>query len=383
LLSAQILFQYRLPSDAVIDSAHATGRAADRVERLRAAAAAAGLDAYLATSDESIAYLTGFRPLQLERFFGVLVRADAAAVIVPLLDEGQVATAPKSLERRSYTAASDGIPELLDALGGARTVGVEEDHVIFARTRALAAAGVEPVPAASILAGLRARKDAAEIEQVRAACALVEEALTAVFAELRPGDVEREVNARVESRLRERGATDAHPLILFGESAANPHGQPGPRELRAGDIVCADLSACFDGYWGDLTRCAVVGPASEWARATWAVVRDAQAAAIAVCRPGTPARDVDAAQRRIVEAHPELGACLHGAGHAIGMAIHEPPFLVPRTETPLEAGMILTVEPGLYLPGVGGIRLEDDVVVGPDGPQLLSTLPLELVELPV
>jgi Xaa-Pro dipeptidase len=109
-------------------------------------------------------------------------------------------------------------------------------------------------------------------------------------------------------------------------------------------------------------------------------VREAQAAAIAACRPGVPAREIDAAQRRIVEARPELGACLHGAGHAIGLAIHEPPFLVPRTEAPLEQGMVLTIEPGLYQPGVGGIRLEDDVVVGREGPRILSTLPLELVE---
>jgi Xaa-Pro dipeptidase len=189
------------------------------------------------------------------------------------------------------------------------------------------------------------------------------------------------VNARIESRLRERGATDAHPLILFGENAANPHGNPGTRELRRGDVVCADVSACLDGYWGDLTRCATVGSASEWARAAWEVVREAQAAAVDACRPTVPARDVDAAQRRIVEGRPDLGQCLHGAGHAIGLALHEPPFLVPRTDTPLEEGMIFTIEPGLYRPGTGGIRLEDDVLVRADGPELLSSLPLDLVEL--
>jgi len=349
---------------------------------VRAAAAEAGLDAYVATSDESIAYLTGFRPLQLERFFGVVLRESGAAVVVPKLDEGQIAGASASLERISYEAASDGIPELVAALGGARSVGVEEDHIVLARTLALENRGVAPVPAGSILASLRARKDAAEVEQIRRACELVEVGLEQMFAELRLGDTEQAVNARVEGRLREHGATDSHPLILFGENAANPHAQPGIRKLRAGDVVCADLSACLDGYWGDLTRCATVGPAGDWARATWAVVREAQAAAIEACRAGVPARDLDAAQRRIVEAAPELGQCLHGAGHAIGLALHEPPFLVPRTETPLEVGMVFTIEPGLYQHGTGGIRLEDDVLVGPDGPQILSTLPLELVELP-
>jgi Xaa-Pro dipeptidase len=358
-------------------------RAVDaRLDDVRAAAAEAGLDAYLVTSDESIAYLTGFRPLQLERFFGVVVTESGGAVVVPKLDEGQITGAPAALERISYEAASDGIPELAAALGGARSVGVEEDHIVLARTRALEERAIAPVPAGSILASLRARKDAAEIEKIRRACQLVEVGLEEMFAELRLGDEERAVNARVESRLREQGATDSHPLILFGENAANPHAQPGIRKLRAGDVVCADLSACLDGYWGDLTRCATVGPAGDWARAAWAVVRDAQAAAIEACRAGVPARDVDAAQRRIVEAAPELGQCIHGAGHAIGLALHEPPFLVPRTETPLEVGMVFTIEPGLYQHGTGGIRLEDDVLVGPDGPQILSTLPLDLVELP-
>jgi Xaa-Pro dipeptidase len=145
--------------------------------------------------------------------------------------------------------------------------------------------------------------------------------------------------------------------------------------------VCADLSACLDGYWGDLTRCATAGPASDWATRAWQVVLDAQRAAIAAAQPGVPARDVDHAQRQIVEAANGLGACLHGAGHAVGLSIHEPPFLVPRADEPLVEGSVLTIEPGIYKRGVGGIRLEDDVVVRPGGPKVLSTLPLELVQL--
>jgi len=357
--------------------------AAERVERLRLATAAAGLDACLVTSDESIAYITGFRPLQLERLFAVVIRAgDGGAVVVPRLDEGQLDGAPEALPPVTYEAASDGIPELVSTLDGARHVGVEEYHLVFGRAQALAQRGLELQPAGSVVMGLRTRKDEREIEAVRQACALVETALSRMFDELQPGAVERVVNAGVESWLREQGATDAHPLILFGPDAANPHAEPGPRELAAGDVVCADLSACLDGYWGDLTRCATVASPSDWARSAWEVVRDAQAAAIAACRPGTAGRDVDLAQRRIVEARDDLGDCLHGAGHAIGLAIHEPPFLVPRTDTPLEEGMIFTIEPGLYRAGVGGIRLEDDVVVRAGEPEILSSLPLDLIEIP-
>jgi len=351
-----------------------------RLDRLLERATAINLDAVLITSDESIAYLTGFKPMQLERFFGVVVRPDRSSVIVPALDRGQIDDAPERLDRVSYGAESDGIPELAAELAGARTVGVEEDHLIYARARALAEHGFELAPAGAVVMGLRVQKDDAEIERIRAACELVQEGLRRAFEWLTPGVVERVLNARVEALLREQGASAAHPLILFGENAANPHGDPGLRELRRGDVVCADLSACLDGYWGDLTRCATVGPASDWATSTWQVVLDAQRAANAAAQPGALGRDVDAAQRRIVEAAPELGACLHGAGHAIGLSIHEPPFLVPRWNEPLAEATVLTIEPGLYKAGVGGIRLEDDVVVRPGGPDILSNLPLELTE---
>jgi Xaa-Pro dipeptidase len=357
----------------------------DRLARLRDATAAAGLDACLVTSDESIAYLTGFRPIQMERLFAVVVgaREDGPhAIVVPRLDEGQVGQAPDKLRRLTYDAASDGLPELTEALADARRVGVEEDHLNFARARALEERGFDLVTAAAVVMDLRARKDEQEIERIREACRLVEAALQRAFGELRPGTVERVANARIEAWLREQGATEAHPHVLFGAHAADPHGEPDERELRAGDVVCADVAACLDGYWGDLTRCATAGPASAWALEVHAAVHEAQLAAIAACRPGVPARDVTAAQHALLEQHTGLGAILHGAGHAIGLAIHEPPFLVPRTHTPLAPGMIFTIEPGLYDPRHGGIRLEDDVVVRDGEPELLSTLPLDLVELP-
>jgi Xaa-Pro dipeptidase len=364
-----------------VSAATLPGTTGERVARLRAAATAAGIDALLATSDESIAYLSGFRPLQLERLFAVVIRAGAGgAIVVPRLDVGQIDAPAGTLEPVSYEASSDGMPELVRALAGVRRVGVEEDHLVFARASTLSESGFDLVPAASVVMSLRWRKDDGEIEKIRAACALVEGELEQTFSELRPGAVERDVNARAESRLRDGGATAAHPLILFGENAANPHGEPGARELRRGDVVCADLSACLDGYWGDLTRCATAGPASDWAQEAWRLVRDAQEAAIRACRVGAAAREVDAAQRRIVESRPDLGVCLHGAGHAIGLAVHESPFLVPRTGTPLEEGMIFTVEPGIYEPGTGGIRLEDDVLVRRGEPELLSSMPLDLVE---
>jgi Xaa-Pro dipeptidase len=353
----------------------------DRVARLRDEAARAGLDAVLVTSPPSIFYLTGLDAEPFERLYAVAVTRSGGALIVPALDREGGENAPTSLDVVDYSAASDGFPELGGVLDGARAIGVEEDHLQFARARRLQQSGAELRDAGAIVMGLRERKDAEELDAIRHACTVVVDAMERMFGGLRVGDVEREVNARIAFELASAGATECHPLILFGPHASSPHGTPGERELAPGDVVCADVSARIDGYWADLTRCATVGPASDWAQRTWAVVRAAQAAATAAARVGATAQDVDAAQRAVVEAAPDLGACLHGAGHAMGAEIHEPPFLVPGRDQPLAPGNVLTIEPGLYAEGVGGIRLEDDVAVSDGDPVLLSHMPLELREI--
>ena len=340
----------------------------------------AGLDAVLATKDASIAYLTGFWGLQLERFFGVAVRrGGAGALIAPSLDREGVGAAPTGLERLLYpTGESNGLPEVARVLDGARRIGVEEDHLNFARSRELADAGFELVPASDLVMRLREAKDAEEADAVRVACRHIAEVYEELWADLHPGQTEADANARAQYSLSRRGGKHAEPHILFGPHAADPHGSPGPRVLEPGDVVCADIAAQFDGYWGDITRCATAGEPSEWARAAWELVHEAYVAAIDATRVGNGARDVDAAQRAIVTRAPELGACLHGAGHAVGAEIHEPPFLIPTSDAVLREGMIFTIEPGIYHSENGGIRLEDDVLVGADGPVLLSDLPLEL-----
>ena len=355
----------------------------DRVERLREAAAEAGLDAFVATADESIAYLTGFRPLQLERFFAVVVRTGGGGgVIVPRLDLGQIGGAPDSLERVSYDASSNGLPELERLLDGARRVGVEEDHLIFARSSALAASGHEPVASGATIMDLRARKDEEEIEAIRRACAPAR-----AFVRVRVGDAtRRHLRARAEREGRDVPARQRR----VGDASARPvrreRREPARRSRPSASCVRATSSAPTSRPASTATGATSRAARPPGRRRTghvrsWALVRDAQAAAIAACVPGRPARDVEEAERVILETRPDLGEVLHGAGHAIGLAIHEPPFLVPRTETPLAPGMIFTVEPGLYRAGLGGIRLEDDVVVRDGEPEILSTLPLELVEL--
>lgn len=340
----------------------------------------AGLDAVLATKDASIAYLTGFWGLQLERFFGVTVRrGGVGALIAPSLDRDSVGQAPTGLEKALYDAAkTNGLPTLYETLNGAKRIGVEEDHFIWARAKALTEAGYELVPASELIMQLRAAKDAEEIAAVKHACAQIIEVYEEVWADIRIGDTEADVNAKAAYSLARRGGAHPGPHILFGAHAGDPHGSPGDRTLQEGDVIVADIAAQFGGYWGDMTRVAHAGTPSDWAASAWAVVKQAYDDAVAATKLGNTAKDVDHAQRVIIEAHPELGACLHGAGHAIGTEIHEPPFLVATSDAPLREGMIFTVEPGIYDSERGGIRLEDDILVGPDGPVNLSPSALDL-----
>jgi Xaa-Pro dipeptidase len=229
-----------------------------------------------------------------------------------------------------------------------------------------------------VIMRLRAAKDAEESAKVKAACAQIIEVYEELWANLKVGESEAEVNSRIAYSLARRGGGNPGPHILFGEHAGDSHGSPGERTLQEGDVIVADISAQFDGYWGDMTRCGSAGTPSDWTASAWKVVKEAYDDAVAATRVGNTARDVDAAQRAIIEAHPEIGACLHGAGHAIGTEIHEPPFLIASSDTPLVEGMIFTVEPGIYNSERGGLRLEDDILVAPDGPVNLSEHTLEL-----
>src|SRR4051794_28667597 len=254
-----------------------------------------GLDAILATKDASIAYFTGFWGLQLERFFGVAVkRGGEGALIAPSLDRDSVANAPTGLNKALYDAAqTNGLPTLFETLNGSKRIGVEEDHLIWARSSALAEAGYELVPATDLIMELRAAKDAEEVAKVKAACAQIIGVYDEVWADLKVGDSEADVNAKAAYSLARRGGSHPEPHILFGAHAGDPHGSPGARTLQAGDVIVADISAQFDGYWGDMTRVAHAGTPSDWAVAAWNVVKRAYDDAVAATRIGNTARDVD------------------------------------------------------------------------------------------
>jgi Xaa-Pro dipeptidase len=352
-----------------------------RVAAMREIATARGLDAIVVTAESSIAYLTGFRANQLGRLAAACIRADGGgALVVPLQHIAAATAAPTALDRVVYPPGSDGVCELVGAMPRVRSIGIEDSHFTMRRRAGLRGAGLQVEPVGDAVMAARAIKDQHELDRTREACRFVEEALTMVFDTLAVGTSERAATAAAHAWLIERGAGATHCSVLFGAAAARPSGHPGERGLQPGDIVCADFAARLDGYWADVTRCATAGPPSAWAAAAWPVVHESLDAAIAVCREGRTTGDVDAAARAVLDTAPELGSCPHGAGHGVGVDLNEWPALVPGAAAPLRAGMVLTVEPGLYAPGIGGLRLEDDIVVTDDAAQRLTHLPLELRE---
>ena len=230
-------------------------------------------------------------------------------------------------------------------------------------------------------------KDAIEIANLRDAAARLTVVAEEAFRAVRPGVTEREVAAAIETAIRsagyERPAFDT--IVASGPNAALPHYRAGLRILKPGDLVVLDFGGVLDGYCSDLTRTVSVGAPTPDALRLHAAVRDAQRAAIEAVKPGVPATSVDAAARGLLESRGLGDAFGHGTGHGLGLDIHEEPRVGPprphSASVQLEAGMVFTIEPGAYLPGMGGVRIEDDVLVTEDGYEVLTSVPRELLAL--
>ena len=237
------------------------------------------------------------------------------------------------------------------------------------------------VSAAGICRNLRIRKDVLEVERLAAAQSLAEEALEATVKELRAGVTECSIAARLEYEFRLRGAQAASfdTIVLFGERSSLPHGKPGDRRLTAGDVVLIDCGCILDGYCSDLTRTFIFGRIpGDWFSEIYEITRVAQKKALLAARAGVSAREVDAAARGTISAADFGDNFGHGTGHGVGLEVHEAPRLNAGSEAVLETGMAVTVEPGIYLPGRGGVRIEDLIVITADGNRNLNHLSKEL-----
>jgi Xaa-Pro aminopeptidase len=338
-----------------------------------------GAEAFLVTRLPNVRYLTGFSGSN-----GQLVAGRTRSV---LLTDGRYAAATRrevpDVEAAIYAGEIPGaVAETCRALG-VRRVAFETDGVSFRTWSALGEQGLHLVPATGEVERLRRVKDEQEIERISQAQAIADDAFEAVTGKLAEGVTERQAAYELDSCVRQRTSEGVafDTIVAFGESAAEPHHHPTDRPLSRGDVVKIDFGAVVDGYHSDMTRTVAFGEPSGRLRAVHDVVRRAQQAGVDAASAGMTAGALDAVVRSIVAEAGFGESFTHPLGHAVGLEIHEEPFLRAGSDEVLPANAVVTIEPGVYLPGVGGVRIEDTVVLGTNGCRVLARTPKDLIVL--
>lgn len=345
------------------------------LQNLRDWLARQNLDAAYITKPVSIAYLTGFHAEPFERLMALTVLQDRATLIVPAMEQEKANRDAGSAAVASWRDGEDAYSLVRTALEGCVEVGVEKEHLtvnaaelLVARTPAREMVDVSPE-----IRRLRRIKNRDEIEKLARAGSITDGVTEKIMNELRPGQTELEISVVLGAAIGEQGGTlSFESLVQSGPNSALPHMHPTSRRLDAGDFVLLDFGATFEGYRADTTRMAVMGEPTERQREIHGLVLAAHDAAIAAVRAGTTAGAVDAAARHVIEEAGMGDRFFHRTGHGLGLEAHEDPSLDPGSAAVLEAGMVFTIEPGIYLPGWGGVRIEDDVVVEREGCRLLT-----------
>ncbi|HEV2728177.1 MAG TPA: Xaa-Pro peptidase family protein [Solirubrobacterales bacterium] len=345
-----------------------------RGDRLEALLAERELDRMLVTDLVNVRYLTGFTGTNGACVCGPGVR-------LFLTDFRYTERAAAEVEGwETVTVAADWLKGIAERLEG--RVGFEDDHVsvrLLEKLKEKLAEGTEMVAAGGRVEKLRRVKDEGELAKIAEASKLADSVWTWSLERGLAGRSEQEVARAAEARIRELGGDPSFPAIVAaGPNGALPHAEPGEREIGRGELVVFDMGAQLDGYCSDGTRTFATGEPGEEARAVYEVVREAQAASLEAIRAGVKGEDVDAVARKVIEAAGHGDRFGHGLGHGVGLEVHEGPRLSLRSDDVLAPGEVVTVEPGIYLPGELGVRIEDLVVVTEDGLRNLSALPKEL-----
>ena len=349
-----------------------------------------GLDALVLTPGPSLGYLTGLHVPMSERPVVAFFRADDSPVIVlPALEEGQLAHLPFGVRPFPYGEDPSTWGRVFREAARAvrlhrRRVGLEPERMRVLELRLLEQAIPDAtyVDGGEALEALRACKDAEEIGRMRRAIRVAEEAMHHALAAIAPGIAERELATELTAQLLHAGSDPNipfAPIVAFAESTALPHAVPSQRILREGDLVLCDWGARVDGYCSDCTRMLSLGAPHPELQTITDVVAEANRAAREAVRPGVEACVVDQAARSVIERAGYGERFVHRTGHGIGLEVHEAPYLRADNERVLRPGMTFTIEPGIYLPGQGGARIEDIVAVTEDGVETLTPLPRELM----
>lgn len=357
-----------------------------RTTRLRALAdglTAAHLDGLLVTGSANIRYLTGFSGSSAL----VFVTPHDTLLITDFRYQTQAAEEVGGAARVVVEPNSlwNGLWQRLGELPGVQAAGFESAHLVHRDFQRLLEAGSrwQWRPTLDHVEALRERKDGDELARIDAAVRAAEQALTQTLPAVQEGMTELEVAGVLESALRQAGSDGfAFPsIVASGPNAALPHARPTDRRIRRGDFLLIDFGARVEGYCSDITRTFALGPATTEQRDFYEVVRQANERAVKAIRPGMTGRDADGVARGYIQDRGYGDLFGHSLGHGIGLEVHESPRLARTAEGVLVEGAVVTVEPGLYRPGWGGVRIEDDVHLGAAGARVLTRFPRELLEI--
>ena len=348
-----------------------------RLGRLLHRLADLGVDAAVISEAANVRWLTGFTGSNGT----VAVLGSGEALLVT--DSRYAEQAPAQLaeagagDEVEVVVARQAAHAVAPRLGSAARLGLEDSVAWRDQIRWSEAVDASTVPLAGAVEGLRAVKDSAELARMQTASAIADEALTAAEPMLRPGATEIQIQQGLDDAIRAAGASGPayDTIVASGPNSALPHAQPTGRRLQPGDLVIIDVGAVVDGYRSDMTRSFVLGDPDQRAQSMLEVVGRSQSAGVAAVRPGVAASEIDEACRAVIESAGMGDAFVHGSGHGVGLDIHELPRVASGSTAVLAPGNVLTVEPGVYFPGVGGARVEDLLVVTDDGCRPLTLSP--------
>ncbi|MBU3688974.1 MAG: hypothetical protein B7C54_08950 [Acidimicrobiales bacterium mtb01] len=351
---------------------------ADRIDRLRRLLDVAAGDVALIIDPTDIRYLTGFTGSN----GWLLVSGSHSALVTDgrYVEQARAQTEVEILEARTVAE----MVARVEATSSDRLL-FQSNHVSVDLFDRLKGTGHRLVPIGSKLADLRRAKDLSELAAIEEAVRCADRALAEVCPLIDDSMTEKDVRDELEYRMRRHGADGPSydTIVASGPvNSARPHHRPSSRRLEEGDLVVIDVGALVDGYHSDLTRTFALGRCDDSLRARYDIVRESQQRGVDAVRAGVAARDVDEACRSVFRAHDLESDFVHGTGHGVGLVIHEEPFLGSTSSAVLSAGDVVTVEPGLYRVGLGGVRIEDLLVVDESGSRVLSTFPKDLICLP-
>ncbi|MBO8171448.1 MAG: aminopeptidase P family protein [Bacillaceae bacterium] len=346
-----------------------------------------GIDGVILLSPANIFYFTGFLSDPHERLLALFMsRHESDFMIVPFLEK-QEAEEKASVDRILYYRDHEDPYELWkkEGVGGFdryRTIGLEKGVVSLDRYEGLESLFQEAafVDMTDVTYGIRMKKDDLEKQKIKASIEMMEKALAIAVRKVKPGVKEMELAAEIDYQMRLLGAEAPafDTIVLTGTRTALPHGKPGMAELRPGDFLLIDMGAFAGGYASDITRTFVVGDedvVDSRMRTIYQTVLEAQLKAIEAIKPGAAIGEIDRVARQHIEAAGFGDNFIHRVGHGMGIEVHEPPSMHQENQDRIEPGMVFTVEPGIYIPDIGGVRIEDDVIVTEQGVEVLTSYP--------